>query len=251
MSSLRNAVKRRVPKERSQPAARQKFGLLEKHKDYVLRAKNFHSKQERLQKLREKAAFRNEDEFYFRMERSEVKDGVHRSNKRQKRTHEALKAQKTQDLSYVTLKTTMEAQKIRKLEAGLHMLGEDGPKNTHTIFFDSEDEARSFDPTKHFQTAPELSDRAHNRPRLETLQTQPVLVGKGVHGEKGLEKLAKQREAQYRELAERLDREQKLKKVMVAMSSQKALMGKGRRKKVAEATEDHPAVFRWKAERKR
>ena len=34
MSSLRNAVKRVTHKERAQPAARKRFGLLEKHKDY-------------------------------------------------------------------------------------------------------------------------------------------------------------------------------------------------------------------------
>ena len=43
------------------------MGLLEKHKDYVERAKNYHVKERRLKGLRTKAAFRNPDEFYFKM----------------------------------------------------------------------------------------------------------------------------------------------------------------------------------------
>ena len=64
---MRNAIRRRNHKERSQPVYRQKLGFLEKHKDYVQRAKDYHSKQDRLKKLREKAEFRNKDEFYFGM----------------------------------------------------------------------------------------------------------------------------------------------------------------------------------------
>jgi U3 small nucleolar RNA-associated protein 11 len=73
MSSLRNAVQRRNHKERGQPHYRQKYGLLEKHKDYALRSKDYHSKQERLKALREKAYFRNPDEFYFKMINSKTK----------------------------------------------------------------------------------------------------------------------------------------------------------------------------------
>lgn len=63
----------REHRERSQPERRQKWGLLEKHKDYVIRAKNYHSKQDRLKKLREKALNRNPDEFYFKMIKSQCK----------------------------------------------------------------------------------------------------------------------------------------------------------------------------------
>jgi len=73
-SSLRNSLHRRNHKERSQLANRSRFGFLEKHKDYVLRARDYHSKQDRLTRLRQKASERNKDEFYFGMnkERTQV-----------------------------------------------------------------------------------------------------------------------------------------------------------------------------------
>lgn len=67
MSSLRNSLHRRNHKERSQLSQRSRLGILEKHKDYVLRAKDYHSKQDRIQRLRQKASDRNKDEFYFGM----------------------------------------------------------------------------------------------------------------------------------------------------------------------------------------
>ena len=67
MSSLRNSLHRRNHKERSQLSHRAKYGILEKHKDYVLCAQDFHSKQDRITRLRQKAADRNGDEFYFGM----------------------------------------------------------------------------------------------------------------------------------------------------------------------------------------
>ena len=65
--SLRNVVKRKTHKERSQPKARKNFGLLEKKKDYKLRAQDYHKKEDRLKKLRLQASLRNPDEFYFKM----------------------------------------------------------------------------------------------------------------------------------------------------------------------------------------
>jgi U3 small nucleolar RNA-associated protein 11 len=77
-ASLRNAMKRRTHKERAQPAKRRKrFGLLEKHKDYVERAKNYRQKRGRLRVLKEKAASRNPDEFYFGMVHGKTNKGVY------------------------------------------------------------------------------------------------------------------------------------------------------------------------------
>ena len=72
-SSLRNSIHRRNHKERAQLAHRKKLGILEKHKDYVKRARDYHSKQDRLTRLKQKAAERNKDEFYFSMIKEKTK----------------------------------------------------------------------------------------------------------------------------------------------------------------------------------
>ncbi len=76
MASLKNAFRSKAHKERSQPAKRRKLGLLEKHKDYVLRAKDFHFKEKRVKALKEKASFRNPDEFYFGMTNAQTQVGA-------------------------------------------------------------------------------------------------------------------------------------------------------------------------------
>ncbi|KAG1760349.1 u3 small nucleolar RNA-associated protein 11 [Suillus occidentalis] len=98
-SSLRNSLHRRNHKERSQLSHRAKFGILEKHKDYVKRAQDYHSKQDRITRLRQKAADRNKDEFYFGMNKERTVQGVH--------------LLKTQDEGYVR---TMRANGIKKIE---------------------------------------------------------------------------------------------------------------------------------------
>jgi Utp11 protein len=72
-SSLRNSIHRRNHKERSQLAHRAKLGLLEKHADYVKRARDYHSKQDRLTRLKQKAVERNKDEFYFSMSKEKTR----------------------------------------------------------------------------------------------------------------------------------------------------------------------------------
>ena len=73
MSSLKHVAPRREHRERAQPRGREHLGLLEKHKDYKERSRNFHSKQARLTTLRRKAKERNPDEFYFGMQSSKSK----------------------------------------------------------------------------------------------------------------------------------------------------------------------------------
>ena len=83
--SWKRAIPVRKYRERSQPQKRAKLGLLEKKKDYKERAKNYHAKENALSnkifvsffldKLREKAAAKNPDEFYMKMTKVKMVDG--------------------------------------------------------------------------------------------------------------------------------------------------------------------------------
>ena len=53
--------------ERGQLSKRENKGFLEKKKDYRARSKQFHEKEEKLGKLREKARLKNPNEFYHKM----------------------------------------------------------------------------------------------------------------------------------------------------------------------------------------
>ncbi|PFX31231.1 probable U3 small nucleolar RNA-associated protein 11 [Stylophora pistillata] len=250
MASFEKAKKsyQKFHKERGQLKSRKKYGLLEKHKDYVLRAKDYHKKQNALKLLKEKALNKNPDEFYFKMISSKTKDGIHCVKRGKTHTAEALKHMKTQDLNYINSKRSMEAKKIEKLQASLHLLGDDDvrPVNQHVVFVDSEKEAQCFDAAAHFDTVPELVTRAYNRPTKETLKRHLVQTP----DEQTVQRLGKQRHRCYEELRERIERERKMQKMCEELELQKHLMGKGRRVKIHKDEKSTP-VYRWKKERKR
>ncbi|KAF9179264.1 UTP11-like, U3 small nucleolar ribonucleoprotein [Haplosporangium sp. Z 767] len=271
MSSLRNAVHRRNHKERSQPLARQKYGLLEKKKDYIARARDYHSKQDRLKAMREKAAFRNPDEFYFKMINTRTKDGVHITERNEKFSHDFLKLLSTQDLNYVTQQRDIGKKRIERMQQGLVLLDDDvrdnaddldedmdmfgsasssktiqKPKN-HIVFVDTEEEVKTFDPVKHFDTAPELLHRKFNRPRTEQLKKE-LSVSRVEKAD--IKVAAKERERALTELASRMEREETMSKLEQEMTLRKNLMLKGRKKKIG-VDKDGLAKYKWKADRKK
>lgn len=67
--AFRSATKnRREHRERSQPSHRsKKLGPLEKKKDYKIRARKTHLRDDTIRLLKEKAALKNPDEFYYAM----------------------------------------------------------------------------------------------------------------------------------------------------------------------------------------
>ncbi|OAP65030.1 hypothetical protein AYL99_01002 [Fonsecaea erecta] len=159
MSSLRNAVSRRPHKERAQPASREKWGLLEKHKDYSLRAQDYNLKKKKLSQLSQKARERNPDEFAFGMiSQGRAGLGKHKSkqtgdlagedgNKKPRGgvplSHDAVKLLKTQDAGYLRTVAAKGRRQIERLteEVGLDSvtIGTSKPA-TKKIFDDDEGE---------------------------------------------------------------------------------------------------------------
>ncbi|KAI2463229.1 U3 small nucleolar RNA-associated protein 11 [Annulohypoxylon bovei var. microspora] len=134
MSSIRNAIERRVHRERAQPQERKRLGLLEKHKDYSLRAKDFNKKKAQLRSLRQKAADRNEDEFYFGMMSRSGPGHALSQGKRWTGTVDGdrgnkaldvdtVRLLKTQDVGYVRTVRSAALKEVRGLEERVVGLG--------------------------------------------------------------------------------------------------------------------------------
>ncbi|KAJ7040385.1 u3 small nucleolar RNA-associated protein 11 [Mycena alexandri] len=118
--ALKNSVHRRNHKERSQLAHRARLGILEKHADYVKRARDYHSKQDRLTRLKQKVAERNKDEFYFSMSKQGSKGGVHIADRGNVALpKDIVKVLKTQDENYIRTMRAAGLKKIDKIKAHL------------------------------------------------------------------------------------------------------------------------------------
>ncbi|KAJ5983356.1 Small-subunit processome Utp11 [Penicillium waksmanii] len=130
MSSMRNAVQRRNHRERGQLQGREKWGILEKHKDYSLRAKDYNDKKAKLKRLEEKAHDRNPDEFNFGMmgDRNKVQGrhgrgtGVSRDSAAARGlSHDAIKLLKTQDKGYLRTAGERIRREIERLERDVQL----------------------------------------------------------------------------------------------------------------------------------
>jgi U3 small nucleolar RNA-associated protein 11 len=279
MSSLRNAVKRITHKERAQPQARQHLGILEKKKDYKERAKDFHRKEDRINNMRQLAANRNPDEFYFGMKNAQVQDGHHRKTReaQQKEFEEkvgmdTIRIMKDQDLNYVRMQKQRDVKKVERLRASLHDLDESpSKKRKHTIFVATKDDAEEFDVVEHFDTIPELAGRAFNRPRLETLQasalqasgygqergdaieaykpTEKELLKQARLAKKLARKVAKARISAYSEMEARKKRVEALSNAEAHLVTEKLVAGKGRKRKIKPAEDGKPAQYKWRRKR--
>ncbi|KAG9780836.1 hypothetical protein KCU88_g3620, partial [Aureobasidium melanogenum] len=153
MSSLRNAGARRPHKERSQPQSREKWGLLEKHKDYSLRAQDYNTKKKKLAQLSQKAREKNPDEFAFGM-LSQGKAGLGKHKAASTATapgplsHDAVKLLKTQDAGYLRTVAARGRKEIEKLkqEVGMDAVtvaGGDGVLGKRKVFDDGNEEPGS------------------------------------------------------------------------------------------------------------
>jgi len=249
MSSLKAAAKghQRTHRERGQLEKRKHLGHLEKHKDYVARARDYHKKEKTLKTLQKKARDKNPDEFYFRMISEKTKEGVHVVQKQEKYSSDQMKLLKTQDMNYVNLKRNSETKKIEKLNKNLHLIGDADATGVreHIFFVDSKTEVENFDAAKRLNTLPELLSRVHNRPTIE------MLHGKRVGSRScDLQAAEKEKNASYRELALRMKRETQLEGARQQLELKRQLMGKGSVTK-RKCPDTGKPVYRWKKKRTR
>ncbi|XP_041786620.1 probable U3 small nucleolar RNA-associated protein 11 [Anopheles merus] len=252
MSSWKKAAKtnQKVHRERAQPSARQHLGLLEKKKDYKLRARDRNQKESTLKLLRKRALNKNPDEFYHHMINSKIQEGEHHElEKGDEFTKDQIKLMQTQDYKYVAMKRTVEANKIRRLQGQLHMTDVvNETPNKHIFFVEDEQEATEFNLAERLDTHPDLVGRRSNRPRLKDLSKLKLAVGP-----EDIARINQERDLSYRELMRRIDREKELTVVQKTLEIKRALKQKRalKPKLVAKGTPHQAPQFKFKFERKR
>jgi len=250
---MNNAAKtQKTHRERHQPESRAKLGLLEKKKDYKLRAQDYNNKKKALQQLRKKALNKNPDEFYFHMINSKQVDGVHKEKgKDAVLTDDQIKLMQTQDIKYIVNKRTSEINKIERLKSNLHLINSDEKvKNTHTFFVDSEKEKKKFSVAKRLATHPNLLSRTHNRPKLSDIKSGKFNLAEV--DENMLEEIGKKSGKAYKELHQRMEREKQLGVVQRKMEMKAALREKIKPVKlVVEEQKSNAPVYLWPQERKK
>ncbi|KAF1955166.1 U3 small nucleolar RNA-associated protein 11 [Byssothecium circinans] len=201
MSSIRNAVQRRNHKERAQPEERAKWGLLEKRKDYKLRAADHREKKKRIKILKEKAGERNPDEFSFGMMSSKTDSSgrkvADRGNK--SLSTDVVKLLKTQDAGYIRTMLQMVRKEKEELEHKIVLAEEDakvlrdgerGRKGKHTVYVGDVDEQEEFDEEEWFGAGKDCPTWNRKRKPSDAVQEES-------EGDRPKKKLSKkQQEAQ-------------------------------------------------------
>ncbi|KAF8860053.1 U3 small nucleolar RNA-associated protein-like protein Utp11 [Acephala macrosclerotiorum] len=186
---MRNAVQRRNHRERGQPEERARLGLLEKHKDYSARAKDFNQKKRKLKALRQKVLDKNPDEFYFGMlsRSGPTTQGKNRTGTvngdrgNAVLSQEAVRLFKTQDLGYVRTMRNKALKEVEALEKSTVGIKGRGRK---VVFVDGEEEMPSLEREKNVEMdwedneeeeeAEEVSIEEKNRRKLQAREAEKV-----------------------------------------------------------------------------
>lgn len=208
MAKLVHNVQKKQHRERSQTSDRAKYGLLEKKKDYKLRATDYHKKQSAIKALKAKASNYNPDEYYHAMTARKTDDrGIIVAD----RGNEALSVQqvklmKSQDVNYVRTMRLNEKLKIDKSKENLNF----DSNGKHTVFVDSFEEQKSFKPEEYFQTDKNLVNRRENRLRVSQLESNDKAITSLRQDEKEMDFKNVKKLKQFKLLKRRLDREKQL-----------------------------------------
>jgi len=245
MGTFKNAHRKREYRERVQPAARSKLGFLEKHTDYIKRAKDHHRKRDQLRVLKTRATQRNPDEFYFGMIRSRMVNGKHikdftEKDKKQP-TADALALLKTQDLAYISTQRTRNAKQLQKLEEHLietriQSSREFASPKDHIYFASDEEEAQNL-----------VEQLKENKVTSLDVQQDDL--------ESDLDMLAELDDSMATDVVEeelkvRKERVKMLSRLEAKLRLDRHMLGRGRREKTATDSYGFP-VYKWAPERKK
>jgi U3 small nucleolar RNA-associated protein 11 len=238
----------REHRERAQPANRARLGLLEKHKDYIERARNFHAKQARLLALRRQASAKNPDEFYFAMQktRRNKKDGsVRREAAFEKMPTEVIKLLKSQDLGYVRETIRRESHKLHSLKME-HCITEDqlslpsnGADNDPETAHDQDHSALNSVSAKRIRFIEDDEDLAEIIIETGVASAENDASSRHTHNMEAI--------TEYRARSERL---RLLRIAERKLATQTADMSRGRKRKIREDENGIP-VYKWDQERKK
>ncbi|KAH3899733.1 probable U3 small nucleolar RNA-associated protein 11 [Saccharomycodes ludwigii] len=252
MAKLVHNIQKKQHRERSQLHERSKYGFLEKHKDYVKRAKNYHEKQNTLKVLRSKVNERNPDEFYYGMNSKKIdsRTGLLITNRHGSDNNEdstlsmdQVKLLKTQDTNYIR---TMRMESLKKLEKNKKTLMFKS-KGEHKIFVDNDEELYNFKPEEYFNTPKEMLKRSENRLTVDQLENYYDNKDNGLIMPK--ESLEKRKLKKFKIVKQYIERENKLKQVEERMALQREVMKKGSKKRIVG--DNGKVTFKWKKQRKR
>lgn len=173
-------------------------------------------------------------------------------------TGDMLKVMKTQDRTYIQTMKNQEDRKIERLRASLHDVGTE--KSNKHVKFDSGDGAVAgsdlddngmmrFHPHDNSSSAQlagakrQRDESADDRKQVSKVELKTV--------RKQRKTIEKEKKKAYIELQQRQSRSDKLGKLTQHVDIKRALLQKGKRIKVADASGDKPAMFMWKPQRKK
>lgn len=110
--------------------------MLEKHKDYSLRAQDYNTKKKKLAQLTSKVHDRHPDEFaYGMLNKSSSKQGKHgRGGDENRLSHDAVKLLKTQDAGYLRVALAKGRKDIKRASEELGVT--EGKEGKKTVFED-------------------------------------------------------------------------------------------------------------------
>lgn len=213
-------------RERAQPAARSRLGLLEKHSDYVKRAQDFHRKDRTIKGLKIRAQYKNPNEFAFGMIKSRIaKDGTHRTGPEARALPvDVVKIMKSQDLSYVRMMKKVNQGHLEKL-IGKQAEDENAIRPKKVTFYDSDDDIERI-----------ITQKADSLPEKEDASSE--------------DESSKLTEAEQAEVKVRLERLEKLRLAERLLETQRLSMAPGKKEKIG-VDQDGVPIYKWAQARKK